>query len=757
MLNDLFGRCGEFLNRLHHYVNGKMNANLTDVACQVLRLFVDVCVHAIQIRHHTGFKVKTFMKIAFFSQNDFEVLMTKMDKLTQKEHLLVLAQTYEKASEAADNSRNTLGILSEDKIERAEQKKASNDRGLLLKFLNFANTPHTWDSAAQAPITTWATTYHNIRQHNVEGTGQWLLSDETFNEWTKPMTSAPLLALVGEEAAGKSYLASTVIHHLRTQMSEQVENSRRLVALYFLDKRKSNAGIDALGKSIIWQFADSDPSYMQSAAATCRKSGSIDPSRLLPRLLLENHDELQNVDVTFFIVINKLGNEDGYVHPAVVKFLQQAARCKRRVVRVLFTTTQSGMERLTREQISCPTIVIEKRNASDIKKFISARMDMIDALSDIRQDGVPELRRDIQDRLYEKTGGNYYLMEKTLARISALDYDKDIYAALEDADKSLEDHISDDIVRLNETLSPKEIEEMNEIILWITSAQERMSVDIMTAVLRFKNDAASLRPLEERLKKKFLLFEIDNDGYVAFRSEKILAAIPERAAAMKARQQNNEHVNESEVEILRHFLKSVCPPGLAEKLEMEEHFKQKLRNRQEQIYREDENTAHFQLAKVCLNALANKAGEKLRPLRGYASRQLVHHMSQVDLAEMDPGLKAQIGPDLFNLFHDQGSIDNLLWATKSIPTFPSWLLEQRQMAEVYRWLKNSAIAAGMSEEGKSWLGRLFATAEGHQFITLGTSCARRMAHLCFKEESSLEVTISAFESLDQYLLKVRYY
>lgn len=733
-----------------------MNAKLTNVACEVLHLFVDVCDHAVRIRHHTRFKVKTFMKIAFLSLDDFAGLMVKMDRLTQREHLLVLAQTYEKASEAAENSRNTLGILSEDKEERAEQKKATYDKSLLLKFLNFENTRDTWDSTAQAPITTWATTYHNIRQHNVEGTGQWLLSDDTFNAWTKPMTDTPLLALVGEEAAGKSYLASTVIHHLRTQMSEQVENSRRLVAFYFLDKRKSNAGIDALGKSIIWQFADSDPSYMQSAAATCRKSGSIDPSRILPRLLLENHDELQNVDVTFFIVINKLGNKDGHIHPAVVKFLQQAARCKRRAVRVLFTTTESGMERLTREQISCPAIEIDKRNASDIKKFINARMDLIDSLSDTRQDGVSELRRNIQDRLYEKTGGNYYMIDKTLAKISALDYDKDIYAALNEAEKSLEHQISDDVLRLNETLSPKEIEEMNEIILWITFAQERMSVEIMTAVLRFKHNATSLRPLGERLKKKFLLFEIDNDGYVAFRSEKILASIPERAAAMKARRQDNKYVNDSEVEILRHFLQSVCPPRLAEKLEMEEHFKQKLKNRQEQIYREDENTAHFQLTKTCLNALANKAGGKLRPLRGYASRQLVHHMSQVDLAEIDPELKGLIGPELFNLFHDRDSIDNLLWATKPIPTIPSWLLEQRQMAEVCTWLKNSAIVAGMNEDGKSWAGRLFATAEGHQFITVSTSCARRMAQLCFKEESSPEVTISAFESLDQYLLKVRY-
>ncbi|KAJ5622596.1 hypothetical protein N7528_005828 [Penicillium herquei] len=753
-LNDLFDKCGQFLNRLHHYVAGKMNAKLTDVACQVLTLFVDVCDHAMGLRHSKAFKFKTFMKIAFFDQDDFAGLMGQMDGLTKKESLLVLAQTYQKASEAAENSKNTLGLLSEDKADRAEAKKATTDRNTLLNFLNFENTPDTWDSTARAPITTWATTYQNIRQHKVEGTGKWLLEDSSFKAWTQPMTDTPILALVGEEAAGKSYLASTVINNLRTHVSEQVETSRRLVAFYYLDKKKANAGIDALGKSLIWQFAESDPSYMQSAAATCRRSGSIDPTRILPRLLLENHEELENVDVTFFIVINKLGDKDEHVHPAVVKFLQQTARCKRRAVRVLFTCKQGTINRLKQDDIICPTISIHPRNAGDVKKFIDARMDTIDSLSDTRIDGVLELRKEIQEKLYEKTNGNYYMIDKTLAKISALDYDKDIYKALNNANQSVEDHITDDVLKLNQSLNEKEIQEMNEIILWITFAQERMSVDIMTAVLRFKNDAASLRPLGERLKKKFLLFEIDNDGYVAFRSDKILSALPERAATTRDREKSNKDVNAGEVEILRHFLKSVCPPGLAEKLEMEQHFRSKLSNQQEQIFCEDKNTAHFQLAKVCLHALAGKAGENLRPLRGYASRQLMNHMSQVDLAEISSELKSQVGPDLVRVFRDQESIDNLLWATKPIPTFPPWFLEETQAKEIGRWLKNGSIAANLNEDERAWSEKLFEKAEGHQSHTLVRPAAHRMAEYCFKEESNVEVTMSAFRSLRYYWYKI---
>ncbi|KAJ5731640.1 uncharacterized protein N7483_006148 [Penicillium malachiteum] len=570
MVADAASQCGQFLNRLHHYVASKMNSKLTDFACQVLTLSVDVCDHAMGLRHSKAFKFKTFMKIAFFDQDNLAGLMGQMDGLTQKESLIVLAQTYQKASEAAENSKNTLGLLSEDKADQAEEKKATTDKNTLLNVLNFENTPDTWDGTAQAPITTWATTYQNIRQHKVEGTGKWLLEDSSFKLWTQPMTNTPILALVGEDSAGKSYLASTVINNLRTH-------------------KKANAGIDALGKSLIWQFAESDPSYMQSAAATCRKAGSIDPARILPRLLLENHEELENVLVTFFIVINKLGDKDEHVHPAVVKFLQQTARCKRQAVRVLFTCKQGTINRLKQDDIICPTILIHPRNAGDVKKFIDVRMDTIDSLSDTRIDGVLELRKEIQEKLYEKTHGNYYMIDKTLAKISALDYDKDIYKALNNANQSVEDHINDDVIKLNQSLNEKENHEINEIILWITFAQEHMSVDIMTAVLRFKNDAASLRPLGDRLKRKFLLFEIDNDGYVAFRSDKILSAIPEHAATARDREKSNKDVNAGEIEILRHFLKSVCPPVLAKKLEMEQNFRSKEQPARENILRRQEH------------------------------------------------------------------------------------------------------------------------------------------------------------------------
>ncbi|KAJ5731639.1 uncharacterized protein N7483_006147 [Penicillium malachiteum] len=71
-----------------------------------------------------------------------------------------------------------------------------------------------------------------------------------------------------------------------------------------------------------------------------------------------------------------------------------------------------------------------------------------------------------------------------------------------------------------------------------------------------------------------------------------------------------------------------------------------------------------------------------------------------------------------------------------------------------RWLKNGSIAANLNEDEKTWLEQLFEKAEGHQFYTLVRPAARRMAEYCFKEESNVEVTMSAFSYLKYYWYKI---
>jgi len=545
-LNELFEKCVEFIERLNGYIHAKMSPKLTKLSCDVLRHFVNVCDKALRFRRSRLFKLKTMGKVAFLSQNEFSGLLNDMEELTKKESLQVAAEILGHVSQAADDAHVNRNILEEYRAEKQEEKKEKRDRKILLNTLQFDRSAETWDGIEQEPIATWVSTYQRIRQHHVKDTGKWVLKNPLYKAWARRDGDKPILGIVGPAASGKTYLASAIISHLQTEGSGEGINHRHLVAFYYLDKKMAHGRTGALGKSIIWQFAQSDASYMQSAAWKCENTAHIDAKYFLSRLLLDNHKELMKIDATFYIVINKLGDKNGCIHEGVLNFLQKVSQSKNSSVRILFTATQETVNKLEKDGVSCPTIAM-KNNREDLQRYIDARMDRIDVLSNTENDHVNEIREKVQYTLKTKTDGNYYLINNLLDEISLLDLDTDIYGVLDGASRSLSQHIS----KLNATRTTKELKEINEIILWVTFARERMTVEKMEAVLQLKNKAASLRPLQERL-KKFLLFEID-EGLVNFRSEKILGTIPERARAAEVRQKNGEVVNQGEVDMLWHL------------------------------------------------------------------------------------------------------------------------------------------------------------------------------------------------------------
>jgi hypothetical protein len=179
--------------------------------------------------------------------------------------------------------------------------------------------------------------------------------------------------------------------------------------------------VEDLAKSIIWQFADSDASYLQSAALACKRRGTIDPKELLAALLLDTKEEPEKVDATFYIVISKLGGSEDYIDTMLVSFLQRVLQSRRKSVRVLFTATEATMGKLTQKNISCPAISM-KLSTDDISKYIENRLDRIDILSDLENNDVVQARRKTHSKLLATSEGSYYTINTLLSEIRDLDY-----------------------------------------------------------------------------------------------------------------------------------------------------------------------------------------------------------------------------------------------------------------------------------------------------------------------------------------------
>lgn len=748
-LHEVFSQCLEYLGRLSRYAQGnQMTAGLTKLSCDVLKHFAKVCTKALRIRSDRLFRIKTMAKGAFLDINEFTEMLGTMENLTKKESMEVALATLETTREARDFAKANHNILEQGESERAKEKRDKKDRRLLLETLSFEMTDDKWNSIEYAPIPTWGTTWQRIHNHRVDGTGQWALQSPIFKAWAKEDGDEPILGIVGPEASGKSFVSSTIISHLRASAPDKGSNSRNLVAFYFLDSKNATSNID-MYKAIIWQFAASDASYMQSAATTC-DGRHIEANHLLTRLLLDNHEELSNVNATFYIVINKLGDKNGFVHEGVLHFLQKLRKLKKSSVRVAFTATPQTIDELRKHDIHCPTISMQD-NKKDLELYIDYRLDRMRGLSDRGDNQVLRIRKEVQSKLQNRPQRNYYTISNILDEVSSLDLDKDIFEALDGPTKTLSQNVRADIAELNRSRKSHELGEINEIILWITFAREKMTAEKMNAVLQFHNKAVSLLRLEDRL-RKFLLFEIDNDGLVDFRSERMLDYIPMRATKAKTRQDQNEVVNPSEIGILNHFLGNVCPPGLIDKLQLKAHF-EKILTPQEEIFQEDPNTANFRLARVCIFVLANEEGQNLRILRGYAARQLVGHMANVNnLAMIDSKWKRGVGSDLLKLFRTGYAIDNLLWAKKQHPELPPWIFDEKTIDLICSWLKYLSSVEMLDDD---WLQQVMH--DGHvPMETMVEGIFARMAQYCFRIEASKNDTLAALEIVSKLVSRVSF-
>ncbi|KAI9373279.1 hypothetical protein BJX61DRAFT_541905 [Aspergillus egyptiacus] len=773
-LAALLEECGNYMARLEYYIRGGMDARLAKVACQHLQLFVEICDRTIKLRRSKRRKLTVFTKLLFLNDNDIEDLLEKMNGLVDKEGRLVTAQTFSFAAETVVSTRENLAISRavNSKIDmliasRSDSLKESDTKRRKERILDtLAFDENKLDQEKREPDPYWQRIYYNYRKCVVPGTGDWIFSEPEFKAWEKGSNESPsVLAIEGTEGSGKSYLTSTIIRRLRKRSSAESSDSRTLLAFYFVEgdskeELKRSNHLDVIAKSLIWQFVQADVSYMKSVANICEQNREMDPHEVASRLLFDNKDIGHAIDANFFIVIDGIANIFG---DALVSFLQaaSASAATHRKIRILLTGRPRAFERISAsEDISFNTIHISERNRPDIDMYIESKMDTIEALRNKNRFGVPALRKKIRVSLRDKTAGDYFRINTVLKRISHLDYVNDIDHVLENAGRERSQQIQAEIESLNNTRNPKEIAEINEIILWILHGREWFKPKQMAAVLYIKSGEVSLLTLEAKLQIKYTLFEVDSDGDIDFRSYEIVDLIPEGSQRSEELRQNTKRILPAEVEIIRHFLQSVCPPSLYDKFNFETVFEQKLRHTSGFIYRDDKDTAEAKLAVTCLHILTEKRDERREIIRPYAVNYFYQHLSAVDLSLVDRQWKRTIGPLLAKLFMDEAAIDALLWTKdpESAPNFSwmarsAWLDAGLATAQVIRWLRDSAAITDISDgSARAWVSTVTNSSSPEKEVL--QPLARRMVVHWLREEIPQSLAAYAFSFILGFVKKI---
>ncbi|KAK8057415.1 hypothetical protein PG996_011352 [Apiospora saccharicola] len=816
-LGELLERCCHFLGRLPYY-KGTMDTRLTRLAAQNLQLFVEICDHSIRLQKKRN-KFAAFMKRLFLNDDNISGLLGMMDKLNSNENLLVGAQTYKIVSDNAGDIK----LILEGQKEQKKEDDAKKWRKSIAKVLGFPNSALGTDGE---PYPTWQRTFDARKDKLIEGTGTWILDQPAFVEWSKAEQSTnPFLVIEGSQNSGKTSLIANALRLLR--QGERGSSSSRTVTAFFFadaDKRKPQEDeteelLEVVSRTLLWQVATAFEAMTKSMAQIAERSpDSWDRIDRWQQLFINNKERTNN-DTSFVFFIDAGRSDVDKLIPLLEKLgsISDGNRVQVMLSASPQTTEDELMEKLGS---NIGVIPISECNARDVDLYITKRMDEMPILRDEKRAGISEWRNKIFNTLRDKCEGDYFKLDSNLKDLEKVDLVDDIYDVLKNAGKSKAAQIDSALRSLNNIRTPKEIDEINEIILWVNDGRRWLSVEAMESIVAIKhrrtaahlhanvrpaplthrsrrktgqedvaekvvtvedkpaataptsNLTVSLLPFERKLTDKYdPLFTITDSKKVNWRSEEVRQRIPNKTGSVAnlmsdqsepAAEGRPKVIQETEIDIVKHFLRNVCPKDLYTRFDFEHFFNGKLGAGQKQYICLDPENAHIRIVITCLIILTDEGYEDDRQLRDYASFWLLDHLIAVDLSAAERHLKLQVGPLLVKLLTEKEGIDALFWPHDLSVSFKTWcedeganLQEARGewvysaegVEQVASWLKDSMVVQDVHDEAgqafikavrdpktnkhQAVLGRAAQEMANHMFCRAGFTKQQFLSAACF--------------------------
>ncbi|PYH79593.1 hypothetical protein BO82DRAFT_393813 [Aspergillus uvarum CBS 121591] len=375
-------------------------------------------------------------------------------------------------------------------------------------------------------------------------------------------------------------------------------------------------------------------------------------------------------------------------------------------LRILLTGRTEIMRRV-KDQLGDGISVIDiaSKNRDDILKFITSRMNKIDVLSGAT-DQVNSLREEILNGLAKRTDGDFINIGLLLDEISTKQRPGEIRNIIARSGENRSDTIARTIATLNDTLSDEDISDLIELLTWVIFASRPLGANELEAVLFLKTGEASLRPLIEKLRGPYSsLFHIAA-ARVHFASESIADFLLQSSTPNDPNETPRDagDVSESEVRIVRRFLKSVCDPALFAKFEFDEFFQRKLKGKTVRIA-VDSELAHLKLASACLEVICSCDSPNLNPLLDYAVQFFGKHLALADPALTLPRHKIALGPLLVKVFTDEEVIDRW-WSHDLYNLRMHWIYLDDYAEVIMKWLQDSAVTKNISQEHRQWIKSL---------------------------------------------------
>jgi hypothetical protein len=466
--------------------------------------FVDICALSIVLRKGTKWtRIKAATKQALLKDDSglkdeidqFERLIRGQQNvqatLTLEVTLSAKADLAAILGKACDTGKKiddiAIGILDLKEVESKRSQEKSRQENLAKIRTKFAIDDKTIKASKEVCEKIW--------QRCVTGSGSWLRDIDDYKKWSDKtdIEGSSLLLLTGEAHSGKSSVMSTIVHELKAvNESAGQSNIRAMVAYYFfpLFSRKIDEDIRPAAtavKHIAFQLAEQDSGIANSMATFCddKHNEAYFRDSSCKDLWRELKVGAPKPGTIYFIIVDGL---DG-----LFEAHSEAANHFLDILDALQTQTSTGTDGARVRVIAsgrsdnfqkkslrlAQNIEIEKYNGPDITSYIYEELRKSSLLQG-KEAEPARLRLKVHDRLFTEAKGNFLKVQTALEKIKDLimsdgsEAEMDIILNESSQDKR---RISENVVsELEASLKPQSIEELNELLIWITFGFEYFDV-----------------------------------------------------------------------------------------------------------------------------------------------------------------------------------------------------------------------------------------------------------------------------------------
>ncbi|KAI0551588.1 hypothetical protein F4679DRAFT_538455 [Xylaria curta] len=676
--------------------------------------FVKLCAHVIQYRQ--GGKRERFLrqfksvfeddsglanqmaefKQALQQQRDVEGTITLATVVETREDIALMLNKFVVFGKTTEETQNVVQSLYADANRTKTLQKIRDTLGVETIVRLDGRTTRTCT---------------DIYRKCLDGTGSWLWTHDAYTTWIAPKDkdSSHILLISGPASSGRTAASALVTKRL------EEERGRTYVAHYFFtpsnqksDEAEKNTVQSAL-KYMAFQIARVDTTVLKTLGKACETDpGQFHNLKELKDIWKALKIGAQGSGATYYFVFDGLDNLLAKEAEMLLDFIFGPTLMETSGGRVRILATGQEDLFVNKWTTKAPLqIHMEEHNRTDMRIIIEDTLNKQGILANATpKSNQQQAKVKIIEKLPHKVKGSYSSLYFELGEFIRL---LSTRITVKELDEMLEQSTSSHeiaIKKLQRSLAPDEINELNELLKWVLYGGETMDLERLESALFLISGTESLSPLQYIIKSKYhtILKVVGttvsaHDGVKEY-FQKVNDDLNQPSKSRdRATISMNITINNVDQELCGHFLWDLAQKAIRDKFKFDFDASSSALHRSQGTISVDEFDAHRTILMRTFEYLKKEPRGETTAVGKYLFWWLPYHLDRLrELEDEDKGElmndeQLEIGQNLCALFKPGG----LFLQHKDMLAQIWWSMEE--IEDIQKWLMDSAIVRKLD---KTW-------------------------------------------------------